>query len=197
VPWLTAAVARWLLLSERPFHERFVWPTSPIWTRDRMTGLTTLAGVDELVAVLGSLPRVADEPMEVAFLDLAGFRAFNKRHGSQAEGDRVLALLGEALRGLPDVLPARIGGDEMLMIGKPGDRIGPKLDAWRHAWPARLRAAGFSDKVAPRILVGRARAREIDELRRELGEAIFRMKQIFPETPAEGVQARLARGVVA
>jgi GGDEF domain-containing protein len=197
VPWLTAAVARWLLLSERPFHERFVWPTSPIWTRDRMTGLTTLAGVDELVAVLGALPRVADEPMEVAFLDLAGFRAFNKRHGSQAEGDRVLALLGEALRALPDVLPARIGGDERLMIGKPGDRIGPKLDAWRHAWPARLRAAGFSDKVAPRILVGRARAREVDELRRELGEAIFRMKQIFPETPAEGVQARLARGVVA
>jgi GGDEF domain-containing protein len=197
VPWLTSAVARWLVLVELPFHERFSWPTAPIWTRDRMTGLTTLAGVDELVAVLGALPRLSAEPMEVAFLDLAGFRAFNKRHGSQAEGDRVLGLLGTALRDLPDILPARIGGDEMLMLGKPGDRIGPKLDAWRAAWPARLRAAGFSDKVAPRILVGEARARDVDELRRELGEAIFRMKQIYPETPPEGVQARLSEGLVA
>ncbi|HEX5396208.1 MAG TPA: hypothetical protein VFX74_03865 [Candidatus Limnocylindria bacterium] len=193
-PWLTAAVARWLLYSERAFHERFTWPTTPVWTRDRMTGLTTLAGVDELVAVIGALPRLGDQPMEVAFLDLAGFRAFNKVHGSQAEGDRVLELLGGALRDLPGILPARIGGDEMLMLGKPGDVIGPRIDAWRSAWPKRLRAAGVQEQVAPRILIGRSAARDVDALRRELGEGIFRMKQQYPETPAEGVQARLEDG---
>jgi hypothetical protein len=34
----------------------------------------------------------------------------------------------------------------------------------------------------------------VDALRRELGEGIFRMKQQYPETPAEGVQARLEDG---
>jgi GGDEF domain-containing protein len=191
-PWLTAAVARWLLLSEREFPRRFTWPAAPIWTRDRMTGLTTLAAVDELVSLIATLPRLSQEPMELAFLDLAGFRAFNHLHKSQAEGDHVMSLLGAALRDLPETLTARIGGDEMLILGKPGDRIGERLDRWRAQWPARLRAGGVREPVAPRILVGRAAARDVDELRRELGEAIFRMKQLYPETPPEGVQATLA-----
>lgn len=195
-PWLTAAVARWLLRSERPFCERFEWPSVPVWTRDRMTGLTTLAGIDELIAAMTALPRLNNQPMDVAFLDLAGFRAFNTRHGSQEEGDRVMAVLGTALDAIPGALAARIGGDEMLILGKPDIDLAPELDRWRAAWPGRLRAEGIEEPVAPRILVGRARVRDVPALRRELGEGIFRMKQQFPETPPEGVQARLEDGAI-
>ena len=133
-------------------------------------------------------------PMDVAFLDLAGFRAFNKRHASQDEGDRLMGVLGAALRDIPGILPARIGGDEMLLLGKPTAAIGDAIAAWRAAWPARLRMAGFSDIVAPRILIGKGPVRDISSLRRDLGEGIFRMKEQYPETPPEGVQARLADG---
>jgi GGDEF domain-containing protein len=156
-----------------------------------MTGLTTFAAVEELAAVMGELPRLANERIDVAFLDLAGFRAFNSRHGSQDEGDRLLAVLGGALRDMPGVLPVRIGGDEMLILGKPGAGIGDTIAAWRTAWPARLRAAGFTDPVAPRILIGTAPTRDLNHLRRELGEGIFRMKQAFTDVPPEGVQATL------
>lgn len=196
VPWLTAAIARWLLRSERPFPKRFKWPSVPVWTRDRLTGLTTLAGIDELIGAMAALPRLNNEPMDVAFLDLAGFRAFNKLHGSQEEGDRVLRALGAALDAVPGALAARIGGDEMLILGKPGADLGHELDRWRAAWPGRLRAAGIEEPVAPRILIGRARVRDVQDLRRELGEGIFRMKQQFPSTPPDGVQARLEDGVI-
>jgi GGDEF domain-containing protein len=191
VPWLTAAVARWLRQAELPFTQRFDWPSAPIWARDRMTGLTTLAALEELAIAMGQLPRLADEPTQAAFLDLAGFRAFNSRHGSQDEGDRLLSVLGGALRDMPGVLPVRIGGDEMLILGKPGADIAATIEAWRMAWPGRLRAAGFTDPVAPRILIGSARTGELTRLRRELGEGIFRMKQTFAEVPPEGVQATL------
>jgi hypothetical protein len=191
VPWLTATVARWLRQAQLPFTHRFSWPTAPVWARDRMTGLTTFAAVEELAAVMGELPRLANERIDVAFLDLAGFRAFNSRHGSQDEGDRLLAVLGGALRDMPGVLPVRIGGDEMLILGKPGAGIGDTIAAWRTAWPARLRAAGFTDPVAPRILIGTAPTRDLNHLRRELGEGIFRMKQAFTDVPPEGVQATL------
>lgn len=190
-PWLTASVARWLARVDLPFTERFTWPSTPIWTRDRMTGLTTVASVDELAAVITTLPRLSSQPMELAFLDLAGFRAFNQRWGSQEQGDRLLGVLGAALRELPGILPVRIGGDEMLILGKPGDRISERIEQWRSAWPGRLRSAGFDDPVAPRILMGRAPARDLDGLRRTLGEGIFRMKKQFPETPPEGVQGWL------
>ena len=195
-PWLTAAVARWLGAAELQFFQRFAWPSMPIWTRDRMTGLTTLTGIDEIATVLGTVPRLAAAPMDVAFLDLAGFRAFNKIHGSQTEGDRVLATLGEALRDIQGCLPVRIGGDEMLIVGKPGADIGPRLDRWRAAWPARLRAAGFVEPVAPRILVARAPAAQLMDVRHKLGEGIFKMKQLYPETPPEGVQVRMVDGVI-
>ena len=55
----------------------------------------------------------------------------------------------------------------------------------------RLRAAGFTDPVAPRILIGSAPTRELNRLRRELGEGIFRMKHAYTEVPPDGVQATL------
>ena len=56
VPWLTHAVSDWLELAERPFPERFSWPEAPIWARDRLTGLTTMAILDELETVLAEVP---------------------------------------------------------------------------------------------------------------------------------------------
>jgi GGDEF domain-containing protein len=191
VPWLTAAIASWLEHCERPFAERFEWPSSPIWSRDRLSGLTTVATLEELELMLDGLPRLRDRRVELAFLDLAGFGAWNNAHG-QAAGDRVIALLGRTLGDLPGVLPVRIGGDEFLLLGKPAETAGAleaTLDAWRRAWPRHLGASG-ADHVAPRIVVGAAKAHALPQLRRELGEAIASLKADCPRPPAKGVLRR-------
>ena len=153
---MTAAVVDWLGLSQRPFRERFAWPAAPIWARDRLTGLTTIATLDELAQVVEGLPSLAAEPLEVGFLDLAGFGAWNTRFG-QTRGDELMAVLGRSLAEIPDVLAVRIGGDEFTILGRPGaSDVVSRMDAWRHAWPTRLADASMPATVAPRIIVGRA-----------------------------------------
>ncbi len=171
VPWLTAAVVNWLEQSRRPFWARFEWPSSPIWALDRLSRLTTIATLEELEVGLRRLPRLADQPVETAFLDLAGFRAWNSRHG-QVRGDEVIKLLGRSLGDLPDVLSVRIGGDEILMIGKPAApprRLWQTLEAWRHGWPAQLAQIG-AEGVAPRIVVEQTDAGRLKDSRDRLGQ---------------------------
>jgi hypothetical protein len=193
VPWLTSAVVGWLDRSSMPFSERFQWPTSPVWARDRLTGLTTMATLDEIAVVLEGLPALGGQQLDVAFLDLAGFGTWNSLHG-QARGDDVLRLLGSALGGLPGCLPVRIGGDEFLILGKPGDDgLVRALDTWRAAWPGTLAAGDIPAAVAPRILVGRAPAREIRSLGRVLGDGISGVKGANQAPPPDGVLTLLAK----
>ncbi len=196
VPWLTAAIADWLETSQRPFAARFAWPSAPIWARDRLSGLTTLATLEELELILGGLPALAAQPIEAAFIDLAGFGAWNTTHG-QVRGDAVIECLGRALGELPGVLAVRIGGDEFIILGRPGgrsDQVAATLERWRRAWPERLAqidAAG----VAPRIVVVAGRAGELRTLRGVLGEQIGRAKHDWPNPPPEGALRRLGQGI--
>jgi GGDEF domain-containing protein len=191
VPWLTAAVMAWLDRSTRSFEERFEWPTSPVWAQDRLTGLTTMATLDELAMALERLPGLRDQVIEAAFLDLAGFGEWNTRHG-QSRGDDLLAVLGRTLSAIPEVLPVRIGGDEFLILAKPGQRdLGSRLDEWRVAWPAALMDAAMPANVAPRILLDQETAGRLPLLRRRLGEGIGPLKAAQPAPPPSGVIARV------
>jgi len=195
VPWLTAAVVDWLALADRPFPDRFAWPSAPVWTRDRLTGLTTVATLDELGHVLDGLPSLGALPMEAAFVDLAGFGQWNNEHG-QARGDELMGVLGMALRELPDVLAVRIGGDEFLILGKPGATgLDVVMSDWRASWPACLDAAGMPAVVSPRVVIGEAQGSGLRNLRRLLGEAIGRLKVDYASPPRTGVQRRLREGV--
>lgn len=187
VPWLTAAILDWLEASERPFPDRFTWPSAPVWARDRLTGLTTVATLDELGSVFEGLPSLGAEPVEAAFLDLAGFGNWNNAHG-QARGDELMSLLGASLLEIAQVLPVRIGGDEFLILAKPGSTgLAATLDAWRSRWPATMTSAGMPSSVAPRIVVDRAAAKDLRSLRRSLGEAIGLLKVDVPHPPPDGV----------
>jgi hypothetical protein len=195
VPWLTHAVSSWLELAGRPFPERFSWPEAPIWARDRLTGLTTMAILDELETVLAAVPALGNLPIEVAFVDLAGFGAFNSRQG-QVAGDDVLALLGGSFRTLAGILPVRIGGDEFLLFGKPGWPTGAvaiALEPWRYAWADAMATRNPGELVAPRVVWSRSRSGELSHLRRTLGEAIGALKLEWPSPPPAGVIREIAR----
>lgn len=190
VPWLTAAVADWIERCGQPFASRFEWPTPPIWQRDRLSGLATIATLEELELALRELSRLGAQHHEVAFIDLAGFGDWNSRNG-QDEGDRVIELLGATLLELPDTLAVRIGGDEVLLLGKPGEqpkRLWTTVERWRHAWPARLAGIGALD-VAPRVLVRTARVADLRDTRVTLGNQIGPYKREHPDPSPEGVQA--------
>jgi hypothetical protein len=62
VAWLTAAIVDWLERAERPFAQCFGWPSAPIWARDRLTGLTTVATLDELCYVFEGFPSLGMLP---------------------------------------------------------------------------------------------------------------------------------------
>jgi GGDEF domain-containing protein len=187
VPWLTAAVMDWLELAVQPFAERFTWPSAPVWARDRLTGLTTVATLDELASVFEGLAPLAAQRVEGAFLDLAGFGNWNTAHG-QSRGDDLLGVLGSTLLDLPGVLPVRVGGDEFIILAKPGGSgLRATLDSWRATWPAQLDAANMPAAVAPRIVLSAARARDLRSLRQFLGDQIGQLKHDVPSPPAEGV----------
>jgi GGDEF domain-containing protein len=191
VPWLTAVVSDWLEAASRPFAARFEWPSSPVWARDRLSGLATLASLEELERAMAALPNLGDQPIQAAFVDLAGFGAWNSTHG-QARGDEVIALMGRTLAGLPHVLPVRLGGDEFLVLDKPGapaDRLLRLIEGWMSDWPAQL-AARQAHGVAPRVLVGDATAREAGRLRGTLGQAISQLKREAPNPPPTGAVRR-------
>jgi hypothetical protein len=191
VPWLTSAVVDWLEMAAQPFPERFNWPSAPVWARDRLTGLTTVATLDELEHVFSSLPSLSALPIEVAFLDLAGFGSWNSQHG-QSRGDELLSLLGAALAELPGCLAVRIGGDEFLIMGKPGrEGLAEQLEGWRGTWPTRLLDAGMPADVPPRFLLGRGRTRDLGTLRRQLGVQIGGVKALHPMPSPDGVLVEL------
>ena len=177
-PWLTAAVADALALAARPFAARFRWPHLPAANRDHKTGLPFYAWFDLLARLFASLPSLAAAETELAFIDLAGFRAFNNAHGQDA-GDNVLAAFAGELSRLDASVAIRDGGDEFLVVGAPARGALPRdLDSFRQAWPTAFRARFGADvpPVAPRILVTKTRGAELRAAREVLGRTIATLK---------------------
>jgi GGDEF domain-containing protein len=163
----------------------------PPGDRDRKTGLAFFSYFDDLGRLFAATPELAESRVELAFLDLAGFRAFNNAHGQDA-GDAVLAEVARALTDIPTAAVVRDGGDEFLVVGAP-TRTGleSSLDDFRRAWPARF-AARFGDRtpVASRILVTTGPAKELRSMRERLGRSLAPLKSSAPPG-AEGMLVRV------
>ena len=174
VPWLTAAIADWLSTADRPFHERFRWPSYQRTELDRKTGIPTFAAFDGLVRVFGALPGLANARVAVAFADLAGFRAFNNACG-QDVGDAALRLFAQHLRSIDGGLAIRDGGDEFILVGAPTRPfLADEIDAARATWPARFQARFGTEVpvVAPRFVVGAGTGSQLSQIRERLGREI-------------------------
>ncbi len=177
-PWLTATVVGLLRDLEQPFALRFRFPRAQPENLDRKTGLPSFAYFIELSRLFGAMPGLASAEVEIGFIDLIGFRAFNNRYG-QAQGDEVLRAFAEALSSTKSVCTVRDGGDEFLLLGPPGgEALEAVIGAVQQAWPAHFRTR-FGAEAAPvlaRALVTRTRGREILAAREELGRAIGELK---------------------
>ena len=186
--WLSGRVLALASRAQRPFATRFRWPYQPEHGQDLKTGLASFAFFADLTRFLAAVPALAAAPLELAFIDLIGFRAFNNRFGQQ-RGDDVLRAFATALTAVPAARMVRDGGDEFLVIGAPTRAdLAQDLDAFRQAWPAHFRARFGSDAaaVAPRVVVGRTRAGELARAREAAGHAITRLKDAA-HIPPDGV----------
>lgn len=190
VPWLTGAVAGWLDASAQPFSERFAWPELPVWSKDRTTGLPTMAVFDELAVALAGIRGLSETMLEVAFIDLAGFGAFNNRYGMDA-GDAALAAYAAALSAIPRTMTIRQGGDELLVLGIPGGQgqLEPQLRSFMDVWGdvAAERAGVPRGGVVPRVLLASGAAGELRSVRGRLGTAIGPLKKRDADLPANGL----------
>lgn len=177
-PWLTATVVELLQDLEQPFALRFRFPRAQPENLDRKTGLPSFAYFTELARLFGELPGLARANLELGFIDLIGFRAFNNRYG-QAQGDAVLRLFAETLASSKSVCSVRDGGDEFLLLGAPGGSTLEQVIAeFQRAWPARFHAQ-FGNEAAPvlaRALVTHTSGKSLLAAREELGRAIGGLK---------------------
>lgn len=176
-PWLTWVTATWLEAASRPFAERFVFPILQSADKDRKTGLASFSYFDDLGRLFASTKELARSQIDLAFLDLAGFRAFNNAYGQDA-GDAVLAELAAALREIDAAAIVRDGGDEFLVVGAPTrGGLTEVLDEFRRTWPARFKARfGGQAPVASRILVTSGPGMDLRGMRERLGRTLARFK---------------------
>jgi GGDEF domain-containing protein len=178
-PWITHEVLAVLEALALPFAECFRWPHVHASHRDRKTLLPSFGHFLELCELFGSVASLARTSVELAFVDLIGFRAFNNLHG-QDLGDDILAAFGEALSAIPGVRTIRDGGDEFLVVGAPTrddlqSELEAFLDRWREVFVQRY---GDTTPVAPRVLVARGSAGELRRTRESLGRAITETKTL-------------------
>ena len=192
VPWLTAAIIDWLRRATASFTHRFAWPRVAPAVRDRTTSLPTVAFFDEIALAVGGLPDLGQLPVEVAFIDLAGFGEFNKTHG-QVAGDRALRVYAEALTRIPDAMVIRDGGDEILVMGVPtATALEQQLRAFMAAWPTDAAQLGVSPgAVVPRVVITTERAHALREARHRLGLAIGWLKGEEPDPGPGGTLRRI------
>ncbi len=192
IVWLTGELVRLADAAERPFAERFRFPQVPQANLDRKTSLPFFAFFDDLARLFGELAGLASAKVPLAFLDLAGFGAFNNAFG-QDLGDSVLAALANELGTIPFATAIRDGGDEFLVVGAPGrTHLDDALDGFRRAWPARFRAQfGDVPPVAPRILWTEAEGRSLRGARERLGRGMGPLKSSASKPPPEGVLGKL------
>jgi GGDEF domain-containing protein len=192
--WTTRTVAGLLASLEQPFAGRWRWPQLAIEHRDRRTGLawgTWLADLGRLMSEVAGLSRA---PIELAFIDLAGFGEWNTRFG-QALGDRVLRSFAQVLAEIPGTVSTREGGDEFVVLGAPtAGGLQVLIERACRTWQARFRAEYGTElaPVRPRILVTEARGGGLLAARDALGFAIGTLKARWPDPPAPGIIERVS-----
>jgi diguanylate cyclase len=137
---------------------------------DALTGLPNRRQVD---ALLADWPR----PLSVALVDVDHFKQVNDRF-SHAVGDEVLRQLAAILRNncRPREVPARLGGEEFLLILESGDeadigRVAERLRAAVEAFAWQTVAAGLRVTIS----IGVAWAHEVADAQQLLAVADRRL----------------------
>jgi len=179
-PWLTGEIVALAHAARGSFAARFHWPTCARSLLDQKTGVPFFAHFVDIANLLAGLPGLAASEIELGFIDLIGFRAFNNRYGQDA-GDEVLRRFATELRTIPLARAIRDGGDEFLVIGAPCRApLAPALEAFMGSWKTAFHARFGADVpgVAPRIVVGRSTGGELRALRQRLGREITRLKDL-------------------
>lgn len=193
LPWITGEILGWLASLGRPFSSRFRWPRVSESTRDSKTGIPAFGFFQELSELLSSIPGLARATTELAFLDLAGFKAFNDRFG-QDEGDEVIALLAKNVDKILETRAIRDGGDEFLLVGAPGSTgLESRLDRFIEGWPAIFHERFGADApvVAPRICVVETRGEGLRKGRESLGRYMTQLKSHKPPPGSGGIMFRM------
>ena len=177
-PWLSAEILSLLMAVRQPFPHRFRWPYLPPANRDRKTRVPFFAYFADLAQLFAALPGLRRARVELGFVDLIGFRAFNNEFG-QERGDAVLSAFAAALSNMQAAQTIRDGGDEFIVVGAPERRgLLPDLETFLDRWPRHFRELFGADvpPVAPRILVGHAAGRDLIAAREDLGKRITALK---------------------
>jgi hypothetical protein len=190
-PWVATEVLAFAAWSRRPFRERFRWPHVPVWMIDERVRVPRFEAYLANARLFESLPGLAGAPIEIAFLDLADFGAWNTEHG-QAAGDELLARLTAVLRGVAESRTIRDGGDEFLVVGAPlAEGLEDKLRTLFARWAEHSEATSADlPSVALRGVITTTRADAMRTAREDLGRWIGVIKAEFPEPPPEGVLRR-------
>ncbi len=187
--WTTRAVAELLVRLDAPFADRWHWPQLAIEHRDRRSGLAWGTWLGDLGRLMSEVPGLSRAPIEIAFIDLAGFGAWNTRFG-QALGDRVLRSFAQTLAQVPGCVATREGGDEFVVLGSPtATGLEGRIRQACAAWQVRFRTEYGTDlaPVRPRILVTSTTGRGLMAARDALGFAIGTLKARWPDPPDAGV----------
>jgi diguanylate cyclase (GGDEF)-like protein/PAS domain S-box-containing protein len=144
--------------------------TDDLAHRARTDPLTGLANRTALFAELEGSMRVS-EPLTVVYCDLDGFKAVNDTHG-HAAGDQVLRAVARRIRHAARAgdLPARIGGDEFVVLVRAGlDQRGQREIGERYrsaiAQPVYVDGARFELAVSVGVAVAGADDSADDVLR--------------------------------
>jgi hypothetical protein len=193
-PWVAAELLAFAAWSVKPFRERFRWPHVAGWMIDERVRVPRYEAYLVNARLFEGIPGLAAAPVEVAFLDMAGFGHWNTAHG-QAAGDALLEWLATLLRTLPDSRTIRDGGDEFLVVGAPeADGLEGRVAALFTRWAEASRTINPDLPVVPlRAAVTSARADGLRVAREDLGRWIGEVKADFPDPPPEGVVRRFPR----
>ena len=192
--WTTRAVAELLTRFELPFAQRWRWPQLAIEHRDRRSGLAWGTWLADLGRLMSEVAGLSHSRIEIAFIDLAGFGAWNTRFG-QALGDRVLRSFAQVLAEIPGTVSTREGGDEFVVLGAPtATGLEARIKRACATWQTRFRAEYGSElaPVRPRILVTETRGGGLLVARDALGFAIGTLKERWPDPPTLGIIQHVA-----
>ncbi len=191
--WTTRAVAELLIGLELPFAQRWRWPQLAIEQRDRRTGLAWGTWLADLGRLMSEVAGLARAPVEVAFVDLAGFGEWNTRFG-QPLGDRVLRSFAQVLAAIPGSVSTREGGDEFVVVGTPSATgLESRIERACTTWQTTFRAKYGTElaPVRPRVLVTATRGGGLLAARDALGTAIGTLKERWPDPPPVGIIERV------
>lgn len=147
---------------------------------DSLTGLLNGRAFTDDYARLAALCARHGRPITVTYIDVDDFKRVNDQFG-HAEGDRVLAVLGEALQDASretDIV-ARLGGDEFAMALAETDVDGARvvLDRLRDLLERALAADGRRVTLSIGAIVSQSRHPPVDDLLRQADALLYQAKQ--------------------